>query len=180
MLQKSSQCRRRRLAARCYAVVPLDQECGLIEWVPNMLQLRTVIKEYWDTHRLPFDHQRIKQRHAQAVVQTGSKKVEALASLVRSLMSDLPPVLHHWFVDNFGSPSAWFDARVAFTRSCAVMSMIGYAVGLGDRHLENILIDSTSGSLMHVDFACLFDHGLNLETPEKVRWPATPSGRRRK
>lgn len=38
MLHKSSCCRRRRLAVRCYSVVPLDQECGLIEWVPNMLQ----------------------------------------------------------------------------------------------------------------------------------------------
>lgn len=38
MLHKSSSCRRRRLSVRCYSVVPLDQECGLIEWVPNMLQ----------------------------------------------------------------------------------------------------------------------------------------------
>ena len=63
--------------------------------------------------------------------------------------------------------------RLAFTRSCAVMSIIGFSVGLGDRHLENILIDSTSGVLMHVDFACLFDHGLNLETPEKVPFRLT-------
>ena len=40
MLFKSSSCRRRRLAVRCYSVVPLDQECGLIEWVPHMLQAR--------------------------------------------------------------------------------------------------------------------------------------------
>ena len=26
---------------------------------------------------------------------------------------------------------------------------------------------------MHVDFACLFDHGLNLETPEKVPFRLT-------
>ena len=43
------------------------------------------------------------------------------------------------------------------------MSMLG-AVGLGDRH-ENLLIDATSGAAMHVDFGCLFDHGLNLSTP---------------
>ena len=53
--------------------------------------------------------------------------------------------------------------------------MVGYAVGLGDRHLENILIDSTTGGLMHVDFACLFDHGLNLETPEQTPFRLTPN-----
>ena len=88
--------------------------------------------------------------------------------MMKELMREVPPVLQHWFVDSFSEPSAWFEARLAYTRSCAVMSMIGFTVGLGDRHLENILIDSTSGSVMHVDFACLFDHGLNLQTPEKA------------
>ena len=40
MLHKSSNCRRRKLSVVCYAVVPLDQECGLIEWVPNMEQVK--------------------------------------------------------------------------------------------------------------------------------------------
>ena len=88
-------------------------------------------------------------------------------------MGELPPVLQHWFVEKFGEPSSWFEARLAFTRSMALMSMIGFAVGLGDRHLENILIHSTSGSIMHVDFACLFDQGLNLATPEQA--PPLPS-----
>lgn len=30
-------------------------------------------------------------------------------------------------------------------------------VGLGDRHGENILIDASSGDIVHVDFSCLFD-----------------------
>ena len=55
----SSTCRR-KLGVRCYAVVPLDQECGLIEWVPNMLQLRGICKEHWDWHNYPFDHGKIK------------------------------------------------------------------------------------------------------------------------
>ena len=172
MLLKSSNCRRRKLGVRCYAVVPLDQECGLIEWVPNMLQLRSIIKEYWDAYRLPFDHNTIKTRHGAAYNHPSDKRNE-LAKVVRQLMHEIPPVLQHWFVDSFRDAAAWFEARLAFTRSCAVMSMIGYSVGLGDRHLENILIDSTSGGLMHVDFACLFDHGLNLETPEKVPFRLT-------
>jgi phosphatidylinositol kinase/protein kinase (PI-3 family) len=28
---------------------------------------------------------------------------------------------------------------------------------LGDRHLENILIDQNSADVVHVDFNCLFD-----------------------
>ena len=114
-----------------------------------------------------LDHGLVKQRY-QAATATASTKREKLVEFIKEMMAELPPMLHYWFVDTFRAPSAWFEARLAFTRSCAVTSMIGYSVGLGDRHLENILIEKTTGSLMHVDFACLFDHGLNLETPEKV------------
>ena len=37
------------------------------------------------------------------------------------------------------------------------MSMVGYILGLGDRHGENILLDSTIGDCVHVDFNCLFN-----------------------
>ena len=36
------------------------------------------------------------------------------------------------------------------------MCMVGYILGLGDRHGENILFDATCGDCVHVDFNCLF------------------------
>jgi serine/threonine-protein kinase ATR len=51
--------------------------------------------------------------------------------------------------------------------------MVGHIVGLGDRHGENILIDSTTGDCVHVDFSCLFDKGLQLEKPEVVPFRLT-------
>lgn len=40
-----------------------------------------------------------------------------------------------------------------YSRSTAVMSMIGYIIGLGDRHLDNVLVDLATGE---VCFVCLF------------------------
>jgi serine/threonine-protein kinase ATR len=37
------------------------------------------------------------------------------------------------------------------------MSVVGYILGLGDRHGENILFDSFTGECVHVDFNCLFN-----------------------
>ena len=149
LLHKSPNCRRRRLAVQCYAVTPLDQECGLIEWVPNVMPMRNLCKQYYDMHQIPFSTSSIKTRHAAAIAQPKERRVAALVALVHALMLELPPVMHLWLVDTFRAPSAWFDARLAFTRSNGVMSMIGMAVGLGDRHLENILVDSTTGSVMN-------------------------------
>lgn len=48
-------------------------------------------------------------------------------------------------------------ARLAYARTTAVMSMVGYIVGLGDRHGENILFDASCGDTVHVDLNCLFN-----------------------
>lgn len=48
------------------------------------------------------------------------------------------------------------------------MSMVGFVLGLGDRHAENILIDTTNGDIVHVDFNVLFDRGEFLRIPEVI------------
>ena len=50
-----------------------------------------------------------------------------------------------------------YSSRQAYAHTSAVMSMVGYVLGLGDRHGENILFDSTNGDCVHVDFNCLFN-----------------------
>jgi len=38
-----------------------------------------------------------------------------------------------------------------YTRSVAVSSIVGYIVGLGDRHVQNILVDCETAELIHID-----------------------------
>ena len=61
-----------------------------------------------------------------------------------------------WFKQTFPDPTQWYYARLAYIRTTAVMSIVGYVLGLGDRHGENLLFDSTNGDILHVDFNCLF------------------------
>jgi serine/threonine-protein kinase ATR len=46
-------------------------------------------------------------------------------------------------------------------------------LSLGDRHGENILLDSTTGDVVHVDFNCLFDKGRTFEVSENVPFRLT-------
>lgn len=55
------------------------------------------------------------------------------------------------------------------------MSIVGYIVGLGDRHCENILIDSATGEAVHVDFNMLFNRSDILKFPETVPFRLTHS-----
>ncbi|WVQ89598.1 hypothetical protein IAS59_003360 [Cryptococcus gattii] len=84
-----------------------------------------------------------------------------------------PTVFHEWFLTSWPEPSAWLSSRLAYSRTLAVMSMIGYILGLGDRHGENILFDGLSGDTVHVDLNCLFEKGKTLEIPERVPFRLT-------
>lgn len=37
------------------------------------------------------------------------------------------------------------------------MSMVGYILGLGDRHPSNIMIKKRSGKVVHIDFGDCFE-----------------------
>ena len=54
--------------------------------------------------------------------------------LLNSVLARMPPRLHRWFLGRWAEPAAWHAARLAFTRTAAVMSMVGHICGLGDRH----------------------------------------------
>ena len=54
-------------------------------------------------------------------------------------------------------------------------AQVGYMLGLGDRHLDNILLDLDSGEVVHIDFNLAFDTGLQLRVPEIVPFRLTPT-----
>lgn len=49
------------------------------------------------------------------------------------VIEDFQPVFHKFFLEMFTSPAEWLSRRTAYTRSCAVNSIVGFVVGLGDR-----------------------------------------------
>lgn len=68
----------------------------------------------------------------------------------------------------------WLDRRTTYTRSTAVMSMVGYLLGLGDRHPSNLMLDRYSGKLLHIDFGDCFEASMNREKfPERVPFRLT-------
>ncbi len=171
VLARDAASRRRRLYLRSFAVVPLTEDCGLIEWVPHTVGLRILLQEQYTAANL-FDRHtsnaRIKQTYEE-----GARAGTSPADILRKVLKDYPPVFHRWFTGAFTEPAAWHASRTAFAHTAAVWSIVGHICGLGDRHGENILVDTRSGDCVHVDFSCLFDKGLELEKPEMVPFRLT-------
>ncbi|KAL5332264.1 hypothetical protein BJX70DRAFT_393110 [Aspergillus crustosus] len=167
-LKKDVESSKRRMYIKTYAVTPLNEECGLIEWVDNLRTLRELVTKSLKERGVTPNYEDI--RH---YLNEASSNPSKISLFTDNVLAMFPPVLHEWFVEMFPETGAWFAARLRYTRSCAVMSMVGYVLGLGDRHGENILFEEGTGGILHVDFNCLFDKGLTFDKPELVPFRLT-------
>lgn len=167
-LKRDAECSRRQLYIRTYAVTPLNEECGIIEWVDGLMTLRDILLGIYKTRGIAPNYGQIAQMNKEATLSDKNIKL-----FTEQVLGMFPPVLPNWFISQFPNPSVWFAARLKYTRSCAVMSMVGTILGLGDRHGENVLLEEGNGGVFHVDFNCLFDKGLTFAQPERVPFRLT-------
>jgi ataxia telangiectasia mutated family protein len=72
-------------------------------------------------------------------------------------MKHYKPVMRHFFTDMRNDPIGWYSMRLKYARSVAVGSMVGHLVGLGDRHCSNIMINTQTGEILHIDLGIAFD-----------------------
>uniref|UniRef100_A0A0R3WST4 PI3K/PI4K domain-containing protein n=1 Tax=Hydatigena taeniaeformis TaxID=6205 RepID=A0A0R3WST4_HYDTA len=149
----------------------LKENGGLIEWVSNTQPFRNILTSLYVEIGRPFNWVTM-NRYAPLLEDPLDVKRE---KFLTKLLPMYPLVFYRWFINVFPNPSEWYEARETYVRTCAVMSMVGYALGLGDRHTENILFDCITGGLVHVDFSCVFNTGLTLPWPERVPFRLTRS-----
>ncbi|XP_061551565.1 serine/threonine-protein kinase ATR [Phycodurus eques] len=168
-LRKDAESRRRELHIRTYAVIPLNEECGIIEWVNNTGGLRHILTKLYKERGVYLSGKELRK----LILPKTAPFEEKLRIHKEVLCARHPPVFYEWFLRTFPDPTSWYSSRSAYCRSTAVMSMVGYILGLGDRHGENILFDSFTGECVHVDFNCLFNKGETFDVPEVVPFRLT-------
>ncbi|XP_022767135.1 serine/threonine-protein kinase ATM isoform X5 [Durio zibethinus] len=162
---------KRRLVIRTYKVVPFTPSAGVIEWVDGTLPLGEYLT---GSNRNGGAHGRygigdwsfLKCREHMSNEKDKRKAFQEVCEKFR-------PVMHYFFLERFLQPADWFEKRLSYTRSVAATSMVGYIVGLGDRHTMNILIDQATAEVVHIDLGVAFEQGLMLKTPERVPFRLT-------
>ncbi|WIA20841.1 hypothetical protein OEZ85_005192 [Tetradesmus obliquus] len=175
LLSSSPASQQRQLSLRTYRVVPCSPKVGVVQWVDGTQPVGDYLSEgamkeggACARYRKPGNmtwfecHQRM-----------NSSKPEQLKDNLLYCMAHFPPVFHNFFLERFPQPSAWFTARTAYTRSTAVNSMAGAVIGLGDRHLNNVLVDLATAEVLHIDLGIAFEQGMFLSTPERVPFRLT-------
>ncbi|KJE90011.1 hypothetical protein CAOG_08500 [Capsaspora owczarzaki ATCC 30864] len=202
LLANDPKTRARRLRMRTYRIVPLSQQSGVLEFVehtrafgdylvgsstgrpsaherfrPSDLSKQAcseIIKSAAEAAlKLRDDRRKAapgQEKHLDALIARAEQK---RLKCFLDILNRFKPVFRHFFFEHFADPASWYARRLSYTRSVAVSCMIGYIVGLGDRHVVNLLVDQKSAEVVHIDFGVAFDQGKILRTPERVPFRLT-------
>lgn len=96
----------------------------------------------------------------------------------KKLLKEFPPIMRQVMHRVHKAPSLWFDMRLNYSRSVATTSIVGHIVGLGDRHLNNLLVDQVRGDLVMIDLGIAFDQVRSLARRSKRATDAAEQGKR--
>jgi FKBP12-rapamycin complex-associated protein len=173
LLANDSESYKRHLNIQPYPAIPLSQNSGLFGWVPNSDTLHVLIREYRESRKilLNIEHRIMLQMAPDYDNLTLMQKVEVFGyALDNTTGQDLYRVL--WLKSK--SSEAWLERRTNYTRSLGVMSMVGYILGLGDRHPSNLMLDRITGKIIHIDFGDCFEVAMKRDKyPERVPFRLT-------
>lgn len=167
ILQREKQMRKRNLIINTYTVIPLGPRAGIIEFVTNSLSLHQILTSLHKNDTVSFNDARNEMKK----VQTKSNN-ERLQTYLK-LTQEIKPQLRNFFFNSFPDPDQWFNAKKTYTKGIATTSIVGYILGLGDRHLNNILLDHHTGEPTHIDLGIAFDQGRLLPIPEMIPFRLT-------
>ncbi|KAJ3128378.1 phosphatidylinositol kinase- protein kinase tor1 [Nowakowskiella sp. JEL0407] len=173
LLQSDQECFKRHLNITQYAVIPLSQNSGLIGWVQECDTMHALVKDYRKSRKIILDieYRLMQKMTTQYDALCTIQKVEVFEyALDNTSGQDLMKIL--WLKSS--SSETWLARRTTYTRSLAVMSMVGYILGLGDRHPSNLMIQRHSGEVIHVDFGDCFEVAMDRDRyPEKIPFRLT-------
>ena len=173
LLINDSESFKRHLNIQRFPAIPLSQNSGLLGWVPDSDTLHNLIKDYRESRKilLNIEHRIMLQMAPDYDNLTLMQKVEVFDyAMDNTTGKDLYRVL--WLKSK--SSESWLERRTNYTRSLGVMSMVGYILGLGDRHPSNLMLDRITGKIIHIDFGDCFEVAMHREKyPERVPFRLT-------
>lgn len=139
----------------------LAQYGRILQWVENTLPLSQYLvgrtgRESSSAHRRYRPADLISYQCRRKLKDAGEDGREVVFG---EICDGFLPVMRHFFLEKFPRVSEWYERRQCYTRSVATNSIVGYIIGLGDRHGANILIDLESAEVIHIDLGIAFEQG---------------------
>jgi FKBP12-rapamycin complex-associated protein len=147
-------------------VTPLSPYAGMIRWIRKCDTMYQLIRQYRRLRGVQIDEEikfmcQLTTDHVQANQCLFDclrpihrlEAIEAVYSNEAFRPNDLREIM--WL--KAPDAESWARHIVNFSKTAAVMSIVGYVIGLGDRHPANLMIHRFTGGLAHIDFGDCFE-----------------------
>lgn len=184
LLKSDSKCYQRNLQIKTYQVIPMTTKLALIEWIAETKTLKDAINEARTEDEIRKLESQIPEQIHQEFIINASKdstnqnklnytdyygyafacyKREYVTKSFKSIENLVPWDLFRRFVKSMASSSeSYFVLRNQFIVSYAVASTCQYILGIGDRHLNNWIIDTKTGQAIGIDFGMAFGYAVSI------------------
>uniref|UniRef100_A0A0K0DB02 non-specific serine/threonine protein kinase n=1 Tax=Angiostrongylus cantonensis TaxID=6313 RepID=A0A0K0DB02_ANGCA len=156
-------------------VIPLNSKCGIIEFCQGTISLKELLCGLDLAGGL---HAKAEPRDKKALqIRTILKDVAKMpvnqASMCHRVF-EIYWTCRHFFYHHCRSVNQWTSMIDNYRRSLAQWSIATYVVGLGDRHLSNILFEIDTCKLVHIDLGMILEYSKRtLPIPERVPFRLT-------
>lgn len=149
--------RKENLCIVKYSIVPLTRYSGLISWVSGSDTLHQLIcDQRTSSGRSQSLEPELLDPHCGNIFNSlnSLQKIESF-NAISSKCSAFE--IRDLFYLRSPNTASWNFQTHNFSTSTALMSMVGYLIGLGDRHPGNIMIQQDTGVVVHIDFSDSFE-----------------------
>ena len=157
-----------------YAVIPLTTSSGLIQWVVGADTLHQIICDYRtfrNVSQYPENDVVRSMIDVEFINLNGLQRYEVFEEVAKHCKAT---EVFDWMWIKSSSPHIWLIRNDRYTVSLSLMSIVGYIIGLGDRHPSNIMIQRDTGDVVHIDFGESFESTITRSAhPEKVPFRLT-------
>ncbi|KAM5211726.1 DNA-dependent protein kinase catalytic subunit isoform 1-T1 [Hipposideros larvatus] len=191
LLSRDAACSQRNMQLKTYHVIPMTSRLGLIEWIENTLTLKELLLSnmsqeekaaYTSNPKAPlFEYRdwltKMSGKYdvgAYMLMYKGASRTETVTSF-RKRESKVPPgLLKRAFLKMSMGPEAFLALRSHFASSHALMCISHWILGIGDRHLNNFMINMKTGGMIGIDFGHAFGSATQfLPVPELMPFRLT-------
>ncbi|KAM7075469.1 DNA-dependent protein kinase catalytic subunit isoform 1-T1 [Molossus nigricans] len=191
ILSHDAACSQRNMQLKTYHVIPMTSRLGLIEWIENTSTLKELLlssmspeekEAYTSDPKAPqFEYRdwltKMSGKHdvsAYMLMYKKASRTETVTSF-RKRESKVPTgLLKRAFLKMSTGPEAFLALRSHFASSHALMCISHWVLGIGDRHLNNFLVNMETGGMIGIDFGHAFGSATQfLPVPELMPFRLT-------
>ncbi|XP_031631692.1 DNA-dependent protein kinase catalytic subunit-like [Contarinia nasturtii] len=190
-MKTDKNCSQQKLSLQTYKVIPLNTHCGIISWLENTDTISSLLTStYPSWKKIDYD---IRLRYLKFIdmpKNVSNEKDQELFNNVQAvlhyshvelsknmqeLQSHVPQnMLRNVIYNMSASPECFYALRNNFTKSIAAMNVAHWILGIGDRHLDNFVIDMSNAQLIAIDFDMAFGIATRSQTvPELLPFRLT-------